>query len=247
MKPILLRPTPKLPPNHLPQRPPPPLPRGPRLRPSHTRLPGQNPRTHAPALAPLALQPLPQTIKRPLIPCPFLTHHPPRHPPTTRAREQVAPVRGADGPADCCSEQAAGELGEGELGRGEVGGRFGCDGDAAGPDAGCLRCGGGGGGGRDAVLVGVRDGGVVVGQQGEEQRRRPAGEVVCISEGERAQDEGEEHRGQEEGVRQRRQYKRLHRHTDILAAFPNPLPCIWGSVLSNVPGTSSSPKPAPQP
>lgn len=110
------------------------------------------------------------------------------------------------------------------MGRGEVGGRFGGDGDAAGPDGGCLRCRGGGGGGRDAVLVGVRDGGVVVGQQGEEKRRRPAGEVVRVAEGERAQDEGEEQRGQEEGVRQRRQYERLHTQTHTLASSHDPPP-----------------------
>lgn len=72
-----LPPRPELAPNHLPQRP--PLPRTPSCR---ARLPRQNPRTRA--LAPLALEPLPQAIEPALVALIF-PNHPRRNPPPVRA------------------------------------------------------------------------------------------------------------------------------------------------------------------
>jgi hypothetical protein len=54
-------------------------------------------------------------------------------------------------------------------------------------------------GGGDAVLVDVRNGGVVLGEDGEYERRGTSREVVECVEGDGADEEGEEERGGEGG------------------------------------------------
>jgi hypothetical protein len=55
-----------------------------------------------------------------------------------------------------------------------------------------LGCGCRGRGRGNAVFVRVRDGGVVVCEEGEEEGCWAGGEVVYVAEGERAEDKGEE-------------------------------------------------------
>lgn len=150
---------PKLLAHHLAQRAPPHL---------RARLARQNTRAHT-----LALQPLPQPFKPALLA--LLPHHPPGHAPAVRAGQQLAPVRGADGPAHGRGDGRAGQLRERELQRRQVRGGFAGDGDAARPDGGCVLRGRGGPGlrrRRDTVAVCVGDGGVVVGEQREEDAGR---------------------------------------------------------------------------
>lgn len=54
----------------------------------------------------------------------------------------------------------------------------------------------------DAVFVDVRDGGVVLGEQGEQDGRGPGGEVVEVACAEGTEDGGEEKGRQESSVRE---------------------------------------------
>lgn len=145
----------KLPPNHLAQCP---------SLPCLSCLPCQNAR--ACALASLALQSLSEVVEGALVAF-LLTNHPAWSSPAIRARQQVAAIRGAYSPAHSGREQGTGELRQGELERCKVGCSLACNCDATGPDASCLlrsrrgRC-TRGRGGRDAVLVRIWDGGIVV-------------------------------------------------------------------------------------
>lgn len=46
----------------------------------------------------------------------------------------------------------------------------------------------------------MRDGGVVLGEESEDERRRPGREVVYLVQAEGTKDEGEDERGEESGV-----------------------------------------------
>lgn len=78
------------------------------------------------------------------------------------------------------------------------------------------------GGGCDAVFVDVRNHGVVLGQQGEDERRRARGQVVECVEGKGPQDEREEERREDGGEEVREDYERLGIWSAIVV-FPHAL------------------------
>jgi len=128
----------------------------------------------------LALHPPPERV------IPFLlhriTHQPRRYPPPRRSRQNLPTIREPNHPADERRNEAAGELGERELEREEVGGAFAREVEPV-----LAAVAGYGYAGGEPVFVDVRDRGVVLGEEGEDDGSGSRGEVVDATEAERAE------------------------------------------------------------
>lgn len=130
---------------------------------------------------------------QPFISRPFslLSDHPTRYSPSPSPGQYFVSPCVPNQPPNSCGQQRAGKLAEGELGRQQIGHTLVTQKDTRWRLCLVRRR---GRGGRNAILVDMGNGSVILGQKCEDERRRPCGEIIEVVECEWTEGESEEER-----------------------------------------------------